>query len=130
MLLRQPLPVWLDASAIGGAKLLADSSEPMRRARRTVPERAALSPLRGPKHAAFVLQPDTRQAAPHGLADQPPQEFGCGLNWQPLGPDVGDAVALGIGPARAGAEDEVGPKSVGRPETWALTQEESGQSVL
>jgi hypothetical protein len=65
--------------------------------------------------------------AAEGLFDQVVEEVGGGGWGEAFGADVGDAVAIGVGEAWFGAEDEIRAERVGGAEAGALAEEDEGE---
>ena len=79
---------------------------------------------------AVVLQRDAADAAAQRRAQQPSDALCGGVRRQALGPDVADAVALGVGAADGRRVREVGAQAVGRAQARALAEQDQRHTGL
>jgi len=79
---------------------------------------------------SVIFEGDARDAAAERLADEVVEGFGSLRDRKACGPNVGEAVAVGVGRSGAGILDEVGTEAVWGAETGTFPQEDEGQFCL
>src|SRR5687768_6430913 len=89
---------------------------------------SSMAICRGEMRFALVLQGDAAETPPKRLGDEVVQGVRGGGERQSARVNVGDAIAVHVGPAGLGVEDEVCPQAVRRPQAGPLADEDQCRS--